>query len=166
MTAPRFLGTILLALSLGACGFHLRGSYAIPPELQRLNVSAPGNSALSQPLRDALKTAGISLDSGSYTLTLTTEKLTKQTSNTDGRAKVAEYTLLYDVRYRISRPDDAEPAPEQKLSLRRSYQYDTTAIVGKSEEEETLIRELYADAAQQILRRLSFFKPAPTPSSP
>ncbi|HNJ86147.1 MAG TPA: hypothetical protein PKU92_06140, partial [Agitococcus sp.] len=46
---------------------------------------------------------------------------------------------------------------ERKLLLRRSYQYDTTAIVGKTAEEETLIKELYEEAATQITRQLSGF---------
>jgi len=91
---------------------------------------------------------------------VTRERLIKQTTNTDSRAKVAEYTLLYEVHYRIGRANDETPMPERQLSLRRSYQYDTTAIVGKAEEEDTLMRELYQDAAQQILRQISFFKPS------
>ena len=46
---------------------------------------------------------------------------------------------------------------ERKLLLRRSYQYDTTAIVGKTAEEETLIKELYEEAATQITRQFQWF---------
>ncbi|HEX5360966.1 MAG TPA: LPS assembly lipoprotein LptE [Fluviicoccus sp.] len=166
MTALRFPGLILLALTLGACGFHLRGSYAIPPELQQLKLVLGSKSSLSRPLRDALQTAGITLGSGDYSLIIVNEKLTKQSTTTDSRAKAAEYTLQYELIYRLSREQEAAPQPEQKLSLRRSYQYDTTAIVGKSEEEETLIRELYLDAAQQILRQISFFKPGAAVPAP
>ncbi|HEX5277358.1 MAG TPA: LPS assembly lipoprotein LptE [Fluviicoccus sp.] len=166
MTTARFLGTVLLALTLGACGFHLRGSYAIPPELHNLKLDLGSNSSLSRPLRDALQTAGVTLGQGDYRLIITHEKLTKQSTTTDSRAKAAEYTLQYEVNYRLSREQETAPLPERKLSLRRSYQYDTTAIVGKSEEEETLIRELYLDAAQQILRQISFFKPDAPPPAP
>lgn len=166
MTVPRLI-FVIMTFALSACGFHLRSSYTIPPQLQQLNLTLSATSNLSPPLREALQTAGIRLDQGDYTLTVTQDKLNKQTTNTDSRAKVAEYTLLYDVRYRIAKNGEpAAQAPEHKLSLRRSYQYDTTTIVGKSEEEETLIRELYADAAQQILRQISFFKPAPAATAP
>lgn len=159
MTALRSLGLMLLALTLSACGFHLRGSYDIPPELRQLNLRVNPASNLSAPLSNALQTAGVQLGSGRYSLIVTREKLNKQTTNTDSRAKVAEYTLIYDLSYHITDADGEKVGDEQKLTLRRSYQYDTTTIVGKSEEEETLIRELYTDAAQQILRQISFFRP-------
>ena len=159
MTALRSLGLMLLALTLSACGFHLRGSYDIPPELLQLNLRVNPASNLSAPLSNALQTAGVQLGSGRYSLIVTREKLNKQTTNTDSRAKVAEYTLIYDLSYHITDADGEKVGDEQKLTLRRSYQYDTTTIVGKSEEEETLIRELYTDAAHQILRQISFFRP-------
>lgn len=159
MTALRSLGLMLLALTLSACGFHLRGSYDIPPELRQLNLRVNPASNLYAPLSNALQTAGVQLGSGRYSLIVTREKLNKQTTNTDSRAKVAEYTLIYDLSYHITDADGEKVGDEQKLTLRRSYQYDTTTIVGKSEEEETLIRELYTDAAQQILRQISFFRP-------
>lgn len=158
MTVPRLI-FVIMTFALSACGFHLRGSYGIPPELQSLQLEVPGGSNLSTPLQQALAGSGIATGGGDYTLTVTRERLIKQTTNTDSRAKVAEYTLLYEVHYRIGRANDETPMPERQLSLRRSYQYDTTAIVGKAEEEDTLMRELYQDAAQQILRQLSFFNP-------
>jgi LPS-assembly lipoprotein len=146
-------------LSLTACGFHLRGSYNLPAEIKQLELRISPSSPLSPPLREALQSAGVQLGGGDYTLGIMEDKLSKQTTNTDSRAKAAEYTLYYQVSYRLKNSAGQAVSPERKLLLRRSYQYDTTAIVGKTAEEETLIRELYLDAAQQILRQLGSFKP-------
>lgn len=166
MTAMR-LFILMLCFSLTACGFHLRGSYNIPSTIKHLELKADTNSALYVPLRDSLQQAGIQLDSSDYTLEILEDTLNKQTTNTDSRAKAAEYTLYYTVSYQIKDAQHRVAMAERQLLLRRSYQYDTTAIVGKTAEEETLIRELYQDAAQQILRQLSSFKPnQPTTVTP
>jgi LPS-assembly lipoprotein len=158
MTAMR-LFILMLCFSLTACGFHLRGSYNIPSTIKHLELKLDTNSALYFPLRDALQQASIQLDASDYTLEILEDSLNKQTTNTDSRAKAAEYTLYYTVVYHLKNNETKTIYPERRLLLRRSYQYDTTAIVGKTAEEETLIRELYQDAAQQILRQLSSFQP-------
>ncbi len=154
----------LIMTSLTACGYHLRGSYHIPSVIQHLELKMDTASPLYLPLRDALQQAGIQLDDSDYTLEILEQTLNKQTTNTDSRAKAAEYTLLYTVVYHVKHSANKTAAPERRLLLRRSYQYDNTAIVGKTAEEETLIRELYQDAAQQILRQLSSFKPTQVPT--
>ena len=45
------LFALVLCLSLSACGFHLRGSYNIPLQLQELALNIPNNSLLTQTLR-------------------------------------------------------------------------------------------------------------------
>ena len=150
----------LIIISLTACGFHLRGSYHIPPELKQLSLIIEPYSALNQPLRQRLQQAGIELSLNEYTLEIKDDSLNRQTTNTDSRAKAAEYTLYYQVSYVIKNSLNKVVFDERKLLLRRSYQYDTTAIVGKTAEEETLVKELYEDAATQIVRQLSSFRPA------
>lgn len=150
----------LIIISLTACGFHLRGSYHIPPELKQLSLKIEPYSALNQPLRQRLQQAGIELSLNEYTLEIKDDSLNRQTTNTDSRAKAAEYTLYYQVSYVIKNSQNKVVFDERKLLLRRSYQYDTTAIVGKTAEEETLVKELYEDAATQIVRQLSSFRPA------
>ena len=151
MLFMRFLSFFLVStLVLTACGFHLRGSYNIPSTIKHLELKLDTNSTLYFPLRDALQQAGIQLDSSDYTLEILEDSLNKQTTNTDSRAKAAEYTLYYTVVYQLKNNEDKTIYPERRLLLRRSYQYDTTAIVGKTAEEETLIRELYQDARNKF----------------
>jgi len=125
-----------------------------------LSLKIEPYSALNQPLRQRLQQAGIELSANEYTLEIKDDSLNRQTTNTDSRAKAAEYTLYYQVSYVIKNSQNKVVFDERKLLLRRSYQYDTTAIVGKTAEEETLVKELYEDAATQIVRQLSSFRPA------
>lgn len=159
MLFMRFFFSLLIinSLFLTACGFHLRGSYHIPPQLQQLNLVSTNTSPLSNALSQRLQQSGVQLNQGEYRLVILEDKLSKQATNTDSRAKAAEYSLYYQVRYVLQDSQQKNVSEERKLLLRRSYQYDTTAIVGKTAEEETLIKELYEEAATQITRQLSGF---------
>lgn len=163
----RLTTTALLVLSLSACGFQLRGSYNMPELLNGLNIQAPKHSTLQDELELALETNKVPLHGGELSLVIIDEDLTRQTATVDSSAKAAEYTLVYEVRYQL-RYHDGMPATEPRtLLLRRSYQYDTTSIVGKNTEEEILKQELHNDAVNQIVRQLSALTPENLlPSSP
>lgn len=162
-----FLVWLICGLFLTACGFHLRGSYHIPPDLQSLTLKSTP-PPLEAILRKQLQQHRIKLiNDAKYTLEIIEATLNKQTSSMDTRAKAAEYNLYYQVSYRIIDNSQDVVFPTHRLLLRRGYQYDNTAIVGKNSEEQTLILELYHDAAMQIIRQLTHFTPqnnsSPTP---
>lgn len=153
---------LVLTLGLSACGFHLRGNYHVPEFLQAVTLRLPGNSQeLDRELRLALERNNIVPQGGDVMLEITRENLTRQTSTVDSSARAAEYTLIYTVEFRVNSVDSKVIGPRQSLILRRSYQYSTTNVVGKSTEEETLVRELRLDASQQIVRQLTAMKAPP-----
>lgn len=154
----------VLALSLSACGFHLRGQYAIPDFLKEVTLRTPASSKdFDKEMRLALERNNILPDGGDIVVEVTRENLTRQTSTVDSHAKAAEYTLVYTVEYRVGQLGQKLSGPKQSLILRRSYQYSTTNVVGKSTEEDTLVRELRTDAANQIVRQLATLKSPPQP---
>lgn len=156
-----------LALALAACGFQLRGSYHVPDFLTAVTLKLPaGSQDLGTELRLALERKDIAAGGGDVQLEIVRERLTRQTSSVDSSARAAEYILVYTVDFRVNSTDGRAIGPVQSLILRRSYQYSTTNVVGKSTEEETLVRELRADAAQQIVRQLASLQASPTAPEP
>ena len=165
----RIVRTGLLALAaaslLTACGFHLRGHYAMPDHLQTLTLSVPAaHGALKAELELALARVNVNTNGGDTELEVVREVLTRQTTTVDSRAKAAEYTLIYAVDYRVHRQDAKVPGKTQSRILRRGYQYDSTSVVGKNTEEENLVRELRQDVARQIVRQLRNWSPAAEPA--
>ena len=158
MLFMRLFSLLLLTFTLTACGFHLRDNYHIPLALQEITLISSA-SPLDSILRQRLQQSNVDTSGGEYTLEITQDTLSKQTTNTDTRAKTAEYNLYYQVSYTIKDKQNRLLMPKRQLLLRRGYQYDNTAIVGKSSEEQTLIQELYQDAATQIVNQLRSFKP-------
>lgn len=163
MLFMRLFSLLLLTFTLTACGFHLRDSYHIPLALQEITLVS-SDSPLDSILRQRLQQSNVDTSGGEYTLEITQDTLSKQTTNIDTRAKTAEYNLYYQVSYIIKDKQNHMVTPKRQLLLRRGYQYDNTAIVGKSSEEQTLIQELYQDAATQIVNQLRSFKPISSPS--
>ncbi|MDF3030295.1 MAG: hypothetical protein K0R03_853 [Moraxellaceae bacterium] len=161
----RRLSALLLVtagLTLSACGFHLRGSYAVPEFLKEITLRLPvGAEDFGRELRLALERNEIESTGGDLVLEVARENLTRQTSSVDSSARAAEYVLVYTVDYRVNSLDGRLYGPLESLILRRSYQYSASNIVGKSTEEETLVRELRMDAAQQIVRQLTALKTSP-----
>lgn len=156
-----------LLLALAACGFQLRGSYRVPDFLTAVDLKQPaGTRALGTELRLALERKGIGADGGDVQLEVVNERLNRQASSVDSRARAAEYILVYTVDFRINSSDGRTVGPLETLILRRSYQYSTQNVVGKNTEEETLVRELRADAAQQIVRQLATMKVSPAAPDP
>lgn len=163
--APRIAAFVLGCLLLSACGFHLRGNYHPPAFLHEVTLRTPANSRdLNTELQLALARNNIVPEGGEVLLEVVRENLTRQTSTVDSSAKAAEYTLTYTVDFRVSDTQGLATGITQSLILRRSYQYSTTNIVGKSTEEDTLVHELRIDAAQQIVRQLAAMKEPPRPA--
>lgn len=145
-----------LALALSACGFQLRGHYNVPATLTTVTLKLPaGTQPLATELRLALERKHIGIGGGDAVVEVVNERLTRQASSVDSRARAAEYILVYTVDFRFNDQALERTGPLQTLILRRSYQYSDTNVVGKNTEEETLLRELRADASQQIVRQLA-----------
>lgn len=162
-------GTVVAAaisLLLASCGFHLRGQYAMPAHLQALTLTVPAaHGLLKAEIELALERVNVSSVGGDTELEIVREVLTKQTTTVDSRAKAAEYTLIYSVDYRTHLKSAQVPGKTQSLILRRGYQYDSTSVVGKSTEEENLVRELRQDVARQIVRQLRNWTPPAEPAA-
>lgn len=162
----RFTLHVSLLLLLSACGFQLRGHYQVPEFLQSVTLQTPGASSnLRQDLRLELERKNIVPTGGELILEIVRENLTRQTSTVDSSARAAEYTLIFTVEFRVKRVDGQYTGRTQPLILRRSYQYSDSNVSGKAAEEETLVRELQRDAAQQIVRQLCALQALPAANS-
>lgn len=160
--ALRFAVVTLLATLVAACGFQLRGSYHVPAFLTAVDLKLPsGSQSLATELRLALERKHIAIGGGDMELEVVSETLNRQAASVDSRARAAEYILIYTVEFRFNSNDRRRIGPLETLILRRSYQYSDVNVVAKNTEEETLMRELRADAAQQIVRQLAALEALP-----
>lgn len=159
---------LLLALSLTACGFHLRGSDLkdVQFAFKSLYLKSPGETQFVSDLRSAMKASRIPLvekqDDAELVLEVISEQQVKQILSLSGAGRVQEYQLFYRVSLRAYDVERRDWLPPDEISLSRILPYDDTQVLAKEQEEAMLYKDMRADAVAQIIRRLGRAKPQVT----
>lgn len=149
--------TVLLALLLAGCGFHLRGSVAVPfdtlyipnaksgiaLELKRNIEAGTGVKVVDDP-----KTADAVLE-------LSGENREKIILSLTGTGRVREFRLRYTVNYRVYDGKGVNYVPATLVQLTRDVTYNDSDILAKETEEQLLFRDMQSDMVQQVMRRLA-----------
>ena len=149
---------LVLALVAGAggCGFKLR-SYSFAGNVESFSVTGETRSLVAVPLRRALRQAGleeVADGGGALQVQLLDQDTERRSVSTTGQTRAGEYELEYRVRYRLVSGDGEELLPATWIERRRAYRVDAGNIVGSSEEQAILSRELVQDLVAQILRSM------------
>jgi LPS-assembly lipoprotein len=158
-----FRNTLLMlcALSLAACGFHLRGVSDLA--FHSLYIQKSGAPGLAAGLTRSLKFNGISVvnapELAELQLDLLSEAYEKRILSLSGGGKVSEYELLYHVTFRTRTAGTDPWGPPQTIEQRRDYSFDNTLLLAKEGEEARLNNDMRNDAIREIIRRLSAQKP-------
>lgn len=155
-------------LSLGACGFQLRGHGNQKTEFafQSVYLKAPGESSFVTDLRSALNLNKVAVsaspEQATITLEIVAEAADKQILALSGAGRIREYQLRYHVSLRAYDGQLAVWLPEEEISLTRTLTYDDAQVLSKEQEEVLLYKDMRGDAVTQALRRLSRAKPHKT----
>ncbi|MFP7721915.1 LPS-assembly lipoprotein LptE [Lysobacter sp. A3-1-A15] len=162
MTTPRIfrpLAPLLLALSLAACGFQLRDSLVLPPDLGPVKVrSVDRYSPLAETLARSLSRAGAvpaAADAAdAAVLDLQAERWGDTPISVDSFGRAQEFSLRYAVVFELRRADGTALVPQQTIELARDYISVPTQSEGTEGEREILMRELQREMAAAVLRRI------------
>ena len=156
----RLLLATFLALSLGACGFHLRNALTLPADLGPVRVIAVDPySALGESLAQALERAGATPAAADAkgpvaTLQIVSERWANTPLAIDQLGRAQEYTLRYAVAFTLTRADGAVLVPRQVIELSRDYVAPPSDSIGQASESELLARELRREMTASVLRRV------------
>jgi LPS-assembly lipoprotein len=166
----RTLHCAVLALSvslLAGCGFHLRGMSAPLGPLSFASLSLQNTGSLDEALRLALQRDGrltLTSSTAQATLRVVDEESRKDILTINRGGKVNEYLLIYRVNATVQRLADDAPVP-MSVVVRREMSYSDADVLGKEREEALLWADMRRDAAEQLVRRLSYL-PAVKPAKP
>ena len=157
----RALAGVLALAFVAGCGFQLRGTASLP--FDTLYIPAPGSGIaleLKRNIQAGTRTRVVgSAKEARAVLQFTRELREKDILSLTGGGRVAEFRLRYKVGFRVYDSSGAELVPDSNIELSREMTYNDAAILAKEAEEQLLYRDMQADMAQQILRRLSAAKP-------
>jgi LPS-assembly lipoprotein len=152
----------LLALAVSGCGFQLRGSFNLPPNLTALKVDGedPYSTLLVQ-TRDLLNSAGVATpDNAPYTLYVSKEELGKTRFTQNQNVLLDEFMLTHEATFELRRRDGTLVTKPQDLAEMTLFQDDQSTAGTKLNEENILREELAQKLAVKILRRVQAVKPA------
>lgn len=166
------IASVVLALVLSGCGFHLRNALSLPTDLGPVSVIAKDPySPLAQSLAQALERAGATpaaADAGNQAarLEILSERWADTPISVDQFGRAQEFTLRYAVVFVLRKAGDASTGdastgesggdlvPQQAIELSRDYVAQPTDSIGKASERELLVRELRREMTASILRRI------------
>ena len=152
------VSVFILAASLAACGFHLRGQEQQGVAPRTLPVTyVQGGNPLSG-LTDELRRSGGGIvqdrEQARLLLTILTDGFERRLLSVGATGKAREFELYYTVSFEVHDQAGKQLLPKTDISLVRDYRFDETQLLGKDAEEAVLRQDMVRDAVQQILRRL------------
>jgi len=147
----------VLAAVLVGCGFRLRGTAELPFSA----VYVPGASGgialdLARNIRAGTNAKVVSdAKEADAILQFTSETREKEILSLTGAGRVREFRLHYKVGFRVHDGKGSDYVPQSTLELTRDVSFNDAEILSKESEEQFLYRDMQADMAQLIMRRIA-----------
>jgi LPS-assembly lipoprotein len=154
----KLLSFSIVLMMLNGCGFQLRGNYLLAPELQTIIFSSVDQyGELTRLVKQHLSINDVTLvrqsEKAIPQMRILQDNLDRRTLSVFPNGQVAEYELIYTVRYQILIP--GQNIQNFRFELNRDYQDDPDIALAKSRELSLMLREMRIEAANKILRDMA-----------
>ncbi|MDO4431486.1 MAG: LPS assembly lipoprotein LptE [Lonepinella koalarum] len=147
----------LFAIFLTACGWQFKNNELFPQELRTLSFeSADQYSEMSRILRRQILLSDIQVipqDGQVAHLRLNTTQLSSHVASVFKQAREAEKIISLSVQATVRIPNKGEFPLD--VALHRTFFDDSRAALAKSEEQESITRQMYEQASRQLLIKLA-----------
>jgi LPS-assembly lipoprotein len=149
-----------LAILLAGCGFHLRGD--VTYSFTTLFVNSPANQPFAADMKRALSGGGTKLvdtaTAAQVILDIPAVVDDKQVLSLSGGGRAREYQLTKRVTFALHDAQGRDWLPAGEIVIRRAFTFNESEVLAREHEEAKLLKEMQADAVQQIVRRLQSAK--------
>ncbi|RLA23922.1 MAG: lipoprotein B transmembrane [Gammaproteobacteria bacterium] len=150
---------IVLSLLLTACGFHLRGPVELPLEYRSVYVEEKGGlGLLKRELTEQLgySTAAVAVEKAKadVIIRILSESRDTRTLSLSRGGKSIQLELTYLVHFDVLDSEGNVLLADQKLEMVRDYYNDQTDVIGKSNEQALIYKEMESRMANLLLRRV------------
>ena len=156
-----------IAGTVAGCGFHLR-TWELEGNIETAKITSNLRNPLADPLGRALRSAGVEVvgsGSADVTIELVSDRTSRRAVSVTDQARAAEYQTTLTVVYAVFDAKGDPLAAERSIRASRVYTVDRDNIVGSSEEQALLQREMVDDLVQQIIRGVNAVVTAPPPAA-
>ena len=167
---PRLLLHLLvlavLGLSVGGCGFHLRGEARLPASFAQTYVTGlPSQDPLMRSLKAALRANGVTLvrnpEAAGAVLTLMSLKTTRRALTVSTLNQADSYALDMTLVFKAQATKGQWHMPPQTLSVQRQYSLSTAQLQSQGPEEQLLRHSMSRELANLVLLRLQAYAGRP-----
>lgn len=147
------------AIILAGCGFHLRGSAALPAAMrQRVYLHVGGGGEFPRSLAAALRAARVEvLDAstdGVATLDVPVAGFGSRMLTSGAVQRVGEYVVTFTVEFTLTDAQGKTVIPTQTITLSHEFAIDQTQFSAISSETEAIQRSLVREMTDAVMRRL------------
>lgn len=166
-----FLFCIGASAVLAGCGFHLRGSAALPAVMQQqvyLHVSGGGEfpRSLAAALRAGKVTVLDASTAGAATLSVPVAVFSSRMLTSGEVQRVGEYVVRFTVKFTLTDAQGKTVVPMQELTLSHEFALDQTQFSAITSETEAIQRSLVREMTDAVMRRLEAQARLGTPAAP
>lgn len=156
----KHLFSLILALLVTACGFHLRGAIDIPEWINNVSIiSKDGDKELVAMLSTQLENYKIEVnpepDQAKYWLVINKVTVQRQIVSIGASTNPRQYQLIMTVEFMLQTIKGQVIKAPRQIIVNRQLTVNNDRILGSNEEESILINEMRQDAIIQIINRLS-----------
>jgi LPS-assembly lipoprotein len=149
---------LMCTLVLASCGFHLRGNVALPPGMEQVHITAPGNIDLQRRLARSLAASGVTIEDHAATsvaeLNVPVSAFSTDTLSVSGQAEVTEYTVRYHVEFEVHDGTGKPIIPRQRIDMSKEFSYDVTNTIGTQAQIDAIHAALNDEMITAIMFRL------------
>ncbi|MEZ9622876.1 LPS assembly lipoprotein LptE [Vibrio sp. 10N.222.55.A3] len=151
---------VLTVSLLSACGFHLRGDYSVPKELNKISVTSYDQySTFTRMMKGQLRMNDVEIvppAENTPNLHIISESVGERTLSLYQNTRAAEKELTFRASYRVTVPDLGSKT--FSTSVTRSYLDNPLTALAKSVERDMIEDEMRKLATSQILRQMARLK--------
>ena len=156
---PLLVSCIITSFALAGCGFHLRGSAAVPAVMQQqVYLQVSGGGEFPRSLAAALRASKVNvLDAsteGVATLAVPVAAFSSRLLTTGAVQRVGEYVVGFNVQFTLTDAHGKTVIPMQTISLSHEFAIDQTQFSAITSETEAIQRSLVREMTDAVMRRL------------
>jgi len=152
----RNLVLILILVGVTSCGYTLRGNLALNESIEEISVYSSRYSELTNSINilltnNNIRTSG-QKNPSNYRIQIFSESFNRRQLSVNLSGRVNEYEVIYSVEFNISPPSEIGKA--ENITLYRDYSFDENQVMGNTNREDSIKKEMISTAATLIINKL------------
>lgn len=160
MKHKKYYVLFLLVCFIAGCGFHLRGNFKLPPNLQQLYITSDNPyGPVTVQLKQILGHSGAELEEQPgpqiTTLSIKNQRFSQTTFSQSASSKTTQYTLYFSLDYELQDNKGQTLYGPKTVHVQGNYTVNQDAILTTSTQEDTLRTELQQQAVYQLIEQLN-----------